>query len=247
MVLGHQLLIPTIGGSYQDAVLKTNPIAYWPLDDNGGSVARDISGNGFNGIYSGTIFDGTLSRHERPVPRFPGVAAFVNIFSAGLAAAWDLDEFVILAEIKPFNTGVWTDTANRRWIRLQTDVNNEAYMRKTTVNNTGAFVREGNGTVITITDATFATDDWHTIGISASIGGGDLLAAGESGEFRDSALVGAAAIGNLAASASGLSATNTVIGAANTGGVQGWNGYISDVVLYDVSMTAAILALQGLI
>lgn len=40
---------------YRDVVLADRPRAYWPMGDNGaGSVARDISGHGHHGTYTGS-------------------------------------------------------------------------------------------------------------------------------------------------------------------------------------------------
>jgi concanavalin A-like lectin/glucanase superfamily protein len=44
---------PTL--NYQQTVLKNSPSFFWPLDETSGSVANDLSPNGFNGTYeSGT-------------------------------------------------------------------------------------------------------------------------------------------------------------------------------------------------
>lgn len=46
---------PSTAGAepYQDAVLATNPMAYWPLDEAGGAVA-DATGNGHHGAAEGS-------------------------------------------------------------------------------------------------------------------------------------------------------------------------------------------------
>jgi hypothetical protein len=37
--------------SYADVVLADNPTGFWPLDEDTGTTANDISGNGFDGTY----------------------------------------------------------------------------------------------------------------------------------------------------------------------------------------------------
>jgi hypothetical protein len=40
--------------SYQSVILADSPVGYWPLDETSGTVAHDLSGNGYNGTYQGT-------------------------------------------------------------------------------------------------------------------------------------------------------------------------------------------------
>lgn len=40
--------------SYRDVVLADRPRAYWPLDEGTGTVARDLSGHGYNATYTNT-------------------------------------------------------------------------------------------------------------------------------------------------------------------------------------------------
>jgi hypothetical protein len=39
---------------YREAVLLDGPVGYWPLGEQTGTAARDVSGNGRTGTYSGT-------------------------------------------------------------------------------------------------------------------------------------------------------------------------------------------------
>lgn len=53
--------------TYRSKVMALNPVAYWPLWDIKGDIARDISGNGLAGTYYGVtlcqpgIGDGSCS------------------------------------------------------------------------------------------------------------------------------------------------------------------------------------------
>ena len=44
---------------YSEKVLALSPIAYWPLWEAAGAVAEDISGNGFDGAYTGVTLGQT--------------------------------------------------------------------------------------------------------------------------------------------------------------------------------------------
>lgn len=73
---------------YAFRVLATDPIGYWKLDETSGSVAYDSSGNGFNGTYIGATLSGGTFSNGDPCPSFDG-NDFVNLYSAGLAAAFN--------------------------------------------------------------------------------------------------------------------------------------------------------------
>ena len=44
--------------NYKGIILRDNPVGYWKLDEQTGSIAYDSSGNGFNGTYQGSITKG---------------------------------------------------------------------------------------------------------------------------------------------------------------------------------------------
>lgn len=63
------LSTPQIVSAYNQLVLAGTPKLFWPLDESGGAVAADLSGNGFNGVYTapivysepGLVLDGSTS------------------------------------------------------------------------------------------------------------------------------------------------------------------------------------------
>ena len=48
-------------GPYRTAVLADSPLGFWPLDDIEGGIARDLSGNGFNGALGAHVTEGGLA------------------------------------------------------------------------------------------------------------------------------------------------------------------------------------------
>lgn len=54
---------------YVQEVLKDNPLGLWMLDDETTGVARDLSGNGRDGLYAGTVTIGTASAPSRQLSR----------------------------------------------------------------------------------------------------------------------------------------------------------------------------------
>jgi hypothetical protein len=44
----------SVGSAYDSVVLADSPVAYWPLNETSGTVATDLTGNGYSGTYQGT-------------------------------------------------------------------------------------------------------------------------------------------------------------------------------------------------
>ncbi|WP_075322580.1 LamG-like jellyroll fold domain-containing protein [Acidithiobacillus albertensis] len=65
--------------AYQSVILADKPVAYWPLNETGGTVANDLSGNGFNGTFEGGV---TLASVAFPAggmaPVFNGSSGYVT-------------------------------------------------------------------------------------------------------------------------------------------------------------------------
>lgn len=81
-----------------------------------------------------------------------------------------------------------------------------------------------------------APTDWFSVMVSWSLSGDSVL------YFMDTVQVGSDA-GLVAAVGSGLSATETVIGASITTPAAVWDGFIGPVILWDTPATPAIIAL----
>lgn len=53
-MLMTRMLSAARGLTYAQTVLEDGPVAFWPLDETSGTVANDISGNGYNATYEGS-------------------------------------------------------------------------------------------------------------------------------------------------------------------------------------------------
>jgi hypothetical protein len=74
--------------TYQDAVLASAPVGYWPLDERIGPVAQDISGYQGHGEYrNGPALGGPGPFGDACAPAFSGVLQYVEIASP-LAATY---------------------------------------------------------------------------------------------------------------------------------------------------------------
>lgn len=87
-----KLLLPSLhksnGSSYIDLVRHTRPgnlVGYWPLNETSGSIAHDLSGNGFHGTIYGCLLgqEGILP-NERSF-FFDGVDDYINVYSSAFA------------------------------------------------------------------------------------------------------------------------------------------------------------------
>ncbi len=82
MLLWQMLAAAANKKTYQQIILGTpGLVAYWPLNETTGAVAYDLSGNGNNGTYEGSI---VLADYAGPAgaggscPAFNGTNAYVN-------------------------------------------------------------------------------------------------------------------------------------------------------------------------
>jgi hypothetical protein len=82
--------LPAPTGGYPQAVLGDNPVAYWRLDESGGTVAHDYWG-GHNGMIYGQMTygqPGALAGDPNTAARFDGSSTYVEVpYSADLNPA----------------------------------------------------------------------------------------------------------------------------------------------------------------
>lgn len=221
--------------AYSRKVLDYSPIAYWPLNELSGSVAYDLSGNEFNGTYTGVTLGQTGIGDGDPCPLFDGANDFVNIYSAGLNAAWDQSECTIMLWFRVSGVGVWADGATRYLLRLYVDNDNTFQAVKATGDNTITSKIEG-ATVSKYPGWTAGPGTgWKHFTVTISETNDRAILYGNGSQ------VGATQTG-LGAWEGNLSATDTIIGALNTGALQVWSGYLARMVIFPEEKTATEIA-----
>lgn len=94
-------------------ILSYSPIAYWPMNEASGSVAKDLSGNGLDGAYTGVTLGQPGMGDGNRCPYFDGASGYLTAFSAGLAAVVDPDEISIAGWMKANSAAVWADGNSR--------------------------------------------------------------------------------------------------------------------------------------
>jgi RHS repeat-associated protein len=100
VILGQGVLPPPLGrahtaaadgSAYKNAVLADSPYAYLPLDETAGTTASDISGNGNNGTYTGSMTLGGAGPFgsSSKAATFGGTGQYVALGSALVPAGGD--------------------------------------------------------------------------------------------------------------------------------------------------------------
>lgn len=223
--------------SYINKVLGYSPIAYWPMNETSGLTAIDKSGNGYDGTYTGVTLGQTGIGDGNTCPLFDGANDFVDIYSAGLAGAFNKAEGSALIWAKMFDVGVWSDATARYAMMLQADASN----------NVNPWRRHGNndelrsqyraaGAVESLTSLAFTGElDWMLFGITWSKSAG---ANGEVKHYMNDAKVGATNT-NLGIWVGALAATTTVIGSLNNTPAGLFHGWLAQAMIFDTPLALA--------
>lgn len=130
---------------YYRKVLYYRPIAYWPLWEASGTVARCYVDTAQNGTYVGVTLGQSGIGDGRTAPLFDGVNDAVNIYSVPFAGAFDGDEGTISMWARVFNVGVWADGIARRLITFRADTNNRIHFTKQVAGDRLNFYRRAGG------------------------------------------------------------------------------------------------------
>lgn len=140
-----------ISHSYLEKVLGIAPnnlVALWPLSESAGTVAYDLSGHAYNGIYDNSVILAQVGIGDggNSTLMVPAIGA-VNVYSAPLAAAFNGQEGTVMVWFKQRNASVLSDGAGRYCYVLAQDGNNQTYLSRTATNNQYNFVYVAGGVV----------------------------------------------------------------------------------------------------
>jgi len=140
-------IVPVVlaGGGYSDMVLGYSPIAYWPLWEASGAAAEDISGNGFDGAYTGVTLGQDGIGDGNTCPLFDGTNDFLDFYSAGFSSAFNGELGTIAFWMKVFNAGVWEDGISRILIKIGDGDASSISIYKRTDNNNIRWVYDPEG------------------------------------------------------------------------------------------------------
>lgn len=140
------------------SLLGTSLQAKFPLWD-AASPMTDISGNGRNGVYTGTpVYGATGIGDGRTSVNF-NAAGLGNAFSAGLAGALNPNAFFLDVWLSVNNIASWTDGAIHNCFFMAADGSNY-YQLRVAADGTLAFISRRGGTVKTVTVDAPKTTRW---------------------------------------------------------------------------------------
>ncbi len=231
---------------YERIRRQFEPIAYWRLNEDTGSLAQDSSGNGFVGAITGAtlnqpgIGDGFTSFE------FDGSADFVNIYSTDLEEVFNTDFGTINLWARVSSAGVWTDSTDRQLLALGGNSSDgRIILSKTSTDNTIRFSYQAGGITETTDNTSLGgTTDWFNLTMTWD------TAADEVKYYINGALI--ATRGTLGVWTGAFNSARNVIGAAQTTPVNVWDGTIAHVEiedqplsLDDVALLSSLTAVRG--
>ncbi len=215
-----------LGAKYWQRVKYVLPealIGYWRMNEGSGTVIGDSSGNGFNGSTHSTGFWGTGIGDGETARGGNGVNNLDEVFSSGLAAAFNATAGSAMCWAK---LGNWVTGTFRGLLEFYVDGNNYVSLRKSAADNTLELIYRAGGVTKNATVVMTPDTAWHCLVVTWDKG------ADVCRFFVD---------GVELASASGLGTwsgtiVNALIGNSGLGG-DGWPGWWAHVALWSRALT----------
>jgi lysophospholipase L1-like esterase len=211
------------------SVGRASLLGCWPLDEASGTTAADRSGNGRDAAYSGTVTLGATGPFGDGTACITVAAAgAVNLYTSGLASAWNGDEATLDLWFKVSASGDWSDSTARNLLTVGADGSNTFYLRKQTAANTVVAVRVGSGTTSSCS-VTISDTSWHHLAAVASKSGDYLRL------FLDGALIMTAT--GLGSWSGSPASTLCMAGASSSSRAAPWKGSLSMPTLRSAALS----------
>ena len=228
-----------LGGGYVDRVLGTGPVAYWPLSETSGTVARCLVNTAQNGTYSsdvsamGTgagIGDGNTAAY------FDGANDYVNIYTETLRDAFNGAEGSVLFWQRANSAAMWSDASLRRPLYLGVNADNRVYLQCPGDGSGLVYAYEANNVVEGATQggAEVTTGDWQCAAITWSASADEVVH-----YFNGTARITRDTLGVWAGQ---LAANTTCIGAGSTVPASPWHGWAAHCVIWTRALGAGEIA-----
>jgi len=223
-----------LGGTYNDLVLGTGPIAYWPQSETSGTAANCLVNPAQNGTYTGVaLASDNTGPFGTPAPFYDGANDYLDVLSAALQAAWDAGgaEWSIMTWWKVANAGVWTDGLDRKIYNLYMDADNNVTSGRTAANGTMQHRWEASTVVHTRVSSGLSLTGWNC-SLATRSEGADELRWYRNGAWLETDTV----IGNWASAAPW---SKFVIGATSIVPAQPWHGWLGPVAFWPRALPLA--------
>lgn len=211
-------------------------VGHWPLDDPiGSTVARDISGNGYNGTPSNVTFGAAGMGDGHTAASFNGTNSRCNIYSAGLDGAFDGAEGTAMVWAKVSAAGVWTDAALRFLFIFYADFDNQIYIYRTTTDNELVAAYKAGGTEKSVVLNPISSVGWMHLSLTWSASGDALKVYYNGSQYGTTQT-------SLGVWAGTLNSNQTNIGAYNATPDYEWSGFLAYTILTNTAATPAQIA-----
>lgn len=220
--------------TYTQKVQALSPIAYWPLNETSGTTAVAVVGT--NGTYKRNVTTMTTATgigDGNTAPVFTAGSDNINIYSAGLVAAFKAATGSIVTWSKVSGVAIWTDGVERKIIQLYADGSNRIDISKAAANNVVALTLIGGGTNKSVAAQPISDVGWMCWALTWDTSGGGQLIAYKNGSQSGTTQTG---IGTLVGS---FSNSFTWIGSTNAAAALGWDGNLAHIQIYDKVLTPA--------
>lgn len=233
--LGRRKVLLGSMEKYYKKMMAQAPIAYWPLWDAVDSIAADISGNGFDGVYAGVTLGQEGIGDGRTCPLFDGANDKMNAYSTGFRDAFNGAEGSILTWLKVYEETTWEDGASRYLFRFLVDGNNEVRVWKSTAFNRLDMNYKSVGCNFTRSLTALHTPGWLHFAVTWSEAADKVIV------YLDGVQQGATftGLGNWAGT---LSSSQTVIGARIVTPSDVWYGYMAHFSVLGNPLTPEVIA-----
>lgn len=224
--------------TYAQKVLAIAPaslVSYLPLWEASGSTALDLSGHGYNGAYTGVDLGQPGIGDGRTCPLYDGVNDLTNLYSAGLAGAFNGQEGTFAVWAKVRNIGVWTDGAYRTILNLKIDGNNQLEIYKEIASARISYFMRAGGVTLTPFVTGMSSIAFLHLALTWSKSANQVKA------YLNGAQVDTTKTG-LGTWAGALPPTGCYLGAETGGPATPWNGYLAHSAFWDTPLSAAQIA-----
>lgn len=218
---------------YSNAVVSLRPVGFWPLNETSGTTAFDVSGNNNNGAYQSAV---TLGGAGVPNPPFVGFAS--GSVAAGFNSSQGNNSCVTLTNL-PINANTVTIT---EWIypTVSGDVGTTFWNNGQGAGFTGYYFNNaqlgynwpgGGGNQWTYGAFTPPINQWSFVALVITPTNAVFYMGNTNGVLSSE-------INNEGNSPANFT-TGTAIGGPNNGSTTGFNGSMSDVAVFNYSLTPA--------
>jgi hypothetical protein len=208
-----------------NALGRSTIVEHWTFAEKSGATINGVI-NGYNVAQSGLQLDNAPGPGGHNAPLFDGANDYVNVYSAGLAAALNGQECTVFIPFKVAAAGVWADGVARKILRLRVDAANEIAIARTAANNTLQFYYAAQGAAAKTVDWNSGGDtNWLLASLSIS------KTANEMKAYINKTQVGTTQSG-FGAFTGLLATTLSAIGSnAGNSAAFPWSGWIADVII----------------